>query len=153
MILKVKKLSPHAVIPTRAYPGDAGFDLVATSVDYFGRDAYGRYSKVAVEFGFAVEIPAGHVGLIFARSSIYFTRLRLSNAVGVIDAGYRGVLSAVFDIDYDDDDDVGYEVGDRCAQLVILPLPEVEIVEADELTPSERGTGSYGSSGQKGGLA
>ena len=153
MILKVKKLSPDAVLPKRAYPGDAGFDLVAQSVDYFGRDAYDRYSKVAVEFGIAVEIPAGHVGLIFARSSIYFTRLRLANAVGVIDSGYRGCLSAVFDIDHELSEEQWYQVGDRCAQLVILPLPEVELVEVDELSPSERGTGSYGSSDRKGGQA
>lgn len=152
MILKVKKLSPDAVIPTRAYPGDAGFDLVAAKIENFSEDDDGYEIMVRVFFGISVEIPDGYVGLIFPRSSICKSSFRLSNCVGVIDSGYRGELSAVFDV-YPGSSFYEYCAGDKCAQLVILKLPEVELVEADELTPSVRGSGSYGSSDRKGGQA
>lgn len=145
MILKVKKLSPDAVIPKRAYPGDAGLDLVANSVSYWSKSDLSHNVCAKVDFGIAVEIPDGYVGLIFPRSSIYKRNVRLSNAVGVIDSGYRGEISAIFDIGYCRQG-YGYIKGDRCAQLVILPLPYVDVVEADELTQSERGNGAYGSS-------
>ena len=148
MIVKIKKLSDAAVLPTKAHATDAGFDLVAVSKEY--KNGYVVYGT-----GLAFEIPVGHVGLVFPRSSIANTSLSLTNAVGCIDAGYRGEVMAKFKgtVDYmfpglDDDHNEEYEVGDRIAQLIIIPIPDIEFVESDELSVSDRGTGGYGSSGK-----
>jgi dUTP pyrophosphatase len=135
--IKIKKLHKDAVIPTKAHATDAGCDLYATSCHYDnGLIIYGT--------GIAVEIPEGYVGLVFPRSSIANTHLTLSNSVGVIDSGYRGEVMAKFR----KGGTRGYDVGDRIAQLIILPYPEVVFEEADELSESDRGTGGYGSSGK-----
>lgn len=135
--IKIKKLHKDAVIPTKAHTTDAGCDLYATSCHYDnGLIIYGT--------GIAVEIPAGYVGLVFPRSSIANTHLTLSNSVGVIDSGYRGEVMAKFR----KGGTRGYNVGDRIAQLIILPYPEVVFEEAEELSESDRGTGGYGSSGK-----
>lgn len=147
MILKVKKLRDGAVLPSKAYPGDAGFDLVAAEVRYFGDGT--SLARTWIFFGISVEIPEGYVGLIFPRSSIYRTQVRLSNCVGVIDSGYRGELRAVFDI-VRYTDAIRYRRGDKCAQLVILPLPLFEVVEAEELSSTERGGNGFGSSDLRG---
>ncbi len=97
--------------------------------------------------GLAVEIPEGHFGAIFQRSSVKDTCLSLSNAVGVIDSGYRGEIRFVFRRNWTDEADP-YKVGDRIGQLVILPLPAVEFEEASELSPSPRGDGGFGSTGK-----
>ena len=94
--------------------------------------------------GVAVEIPHGYVGFVFPRSSIANTHLTLSNSVGVIDSGYRGEIKAKFR----KGGTRGYNVGDRIAQLIIMPYPEVTFVEVDELSDSDRGEGGYGSSGR-----
>ena len=148
MKIKVKRLSPNATVPTKAYAGDACFDLTAAAVDDFSRD--GITTQVLVGFGIALEIPEGYTGRVFARGSIYGKKLRLSNAVGVIDSGYRGELQAVFDTRPGLDTDI-YKKGERCAQIMFVKLPEVEFEEVDELSPSERGGGGFGSSGTKGG--
>lgn len=141
MKVKVKKLHPQAVIPRYAKPNDAGLDLTVTSAE---RDR-ANPMKWNVGFGLAFEIPEGFVGLVFPRSSVHKTQCRLSNAVGVIDAGYRGEVRAVFDT-FPTSDEV-YNVGDRAAQIIIMPYPQVELEEADELSSTERGTGGYGSTG------
>lgn len=157
--VKVKKLHPNAVIPRYAKPGDAGLDLVATEATLMTRNQIKITvsdndtkdanitvcNRVLYKFGLAFEIPEGYVGLIFPRSSIYKTSLALSNCVGVIDSGYRGEVSAVFNVI--DIDQPGYKVGDRCAQMIIMPYPSVELVEADELSSTERGAGGFGSTG------
>jgi dUTP pyrophosphatase len=162
MKVKVKKLNPAAVIPTKAHPTDAGFDLVATScvIDEYGNVVYGT--------GLAFEIPEGYVGLIFPRSSICKRDLALSNAVGVIDSHYRGEVMAKFKqtlaverFVYSHEDDnvymiahdidclcTAYKVGERIAQLIIMPIPAVEMVLADELSETDRGEGGYGSTGR-----
>lgn len=144
MVVKVKKLVPEAAMPQRAHASDAGYDLVAVSrkVDEDGAIVYG--------FGLAMEIPEGYVGLIFPRSSIAKKDLILSNCVGVVDSCYRGEVMAKFKF-------VGpllmheeyhwYDIGERIAQLIVMKLPDVQLVEAEELSESERGTGGYGSSG------
>lgn len=135
--IKIKRLHKDAVIPTKAHPTDAGCDLYATSCHYDnGLIIYGT--------GIAVEIPEGYVGLVFPRSSIANTHLTLSNSVGVIDSGYRGEVMAKFR----KGGTRGYDVGERIAQLIILPYPEVLFEEAEELSESDRGTGGYGSSGR-----
>ena len=135
--IKIKRLTPTAKLPTKAHSTDAGYDLYASSCHYDnGLIVYGT--------GIAVEIPEGHVGLVFPRSSIANTHLALSNSVGVIDSGYRGEIKAKFR----KGGTRGYVVGDRIAQLIIMPYPEVVFEEVDELSDSDRGTGGYGSSGK-----
>lgn len=137
--LRMKKLVPGAVIPAYAKPGDAGLDLTATSVSF---DESTR--KLSVGFGLVAEIPAGHVGLLFPRSSVHKTGLIMSNCVGVVDSGYRGEIRSIF---YVPEGAKPYAVGDRCAQLVVLPYPQVAVVEADELSGTDRGAGGFGSTG------
>ena len=140
MKIRFKKLNENAVMPTKAHASDAGFDLTATSRMYDNNNCY------VYGCGLAVEIPEGYVGLVFPRSSIANKDLLLSNSVGVIDSGYRGEIMAKFKT-------VRpfpwmYKVGERFAQLIIMPIPDIEWEEAEELSDSERGTGGYGSSGK-----
>lgn len=137
--LRVKKLVPAAVVPAYAKPGDAGLDLTATSAEF---DPATRRLKVG--YGLAMEIPEGHVGLIFPRSSVHKTGLVLSNCVGVVDSGYRGEVCSVF---YVPAGAKPYAVGERCAQLIVMPFPKMRIIEADELSATARGTGGFGSTG------
>lgn len=137
MQIKIKLLSDKAQLPTKAHATDAGYDLYASSCHY--EDGMLHYGT-----GVAVEIPQGYVGLVFPRSSIANTHLTLSNSVGVIDSGYRGEIKAKFR----KGGTRGYNVGDRIAQLIIIPYPEVEFVEVDVLADSDRGESGYGSSGR-----
>jgi dUTP pyrophosphatase len=141
MKVKIKKLHPNAVIPQYAKESDAGLDLVATSIlgDTDTQITYG--------LGIALEIPEGFVGLVFPRSSIRKTELNLSNSVGVIDSGYRGELQATFNKIYGKDSE-SYKVGDRVCQIIIIPHPQVDLLEVDELSDSDRGTGGFGSTGK-----
>ena len=90
MIVNIKKIHPEAVIPSYAKAGDAGMDLIATSI------ISETPSQITYGLGISLEIPKGFVGLVFPRSSIRKTGLQLSNSVGVIDSGYRGELQATF---------------------------------------------------------
>ena len=137
MIIRTKKLHPDAIIPKYAKPGDAGLDLTAT----WKRQVM---DIVTYGVGLAIEIPDGYVGLLFPRSSIYKTKMTLSNCVGVIDSGYRGEIMMKFKMT---DNRTMYEVGDRIGQLVIMPYPKVEFEEVDELSETSRGSGGYGSTG------
>ena len=143
MKVRVKKLNPSAVIPTYAKDGDAGMDLVATSI------ISNTSTQITYGIGLALEIPKGFVGLIFPRSSVRKTRLMLSNCVGVVDSGYRGELQATFNkINNDSVSENDYKVGDRIAQIIIIPHPQIEFYEVDELSDSERGDGGFGSTGK-----
>lgn len=136
-----KKLVPEAQKPKFGKPGDAGADLVATSVD-FSRDSN---SQIVYGTGLAVEIPEGMVGLIFPRSSIRNFDLSMSNSVGVIDSGYRGEIMVTFN-QKNPWADI-YKVGDRIAQLVIVPVPLITYAETQELSETNRGTAGHGSTG------
>lgn len=140
MKVKIQRTHPAAVIPSYAKNGDAGLDLTAVSVDL------SRQNQVIFGLGLAFEIPAGYVGLIFPRSSIRNTNLELSNSVGVIDSGYRGEVSATFNLN-DCDEVSKYEVGCKVAQMIIIPYPKIEFEEVDTLSDSERGIGGFGSTG------
>ena len=141
MEVKIKKLNENAVIPRYAHPTDAGLDLVAVSKrkDRDGNFVYGT--------GLAFEIPEGYVGLVFPRSSVSARSLVMANSVGVIDSGYRGEVTAKFK-------PIGiylhnpYQIGERVAQLVIIPYPHIEFQEVDKLSDSDRGEGGYGSTGK-----
>ena len=163
MKLKIKKLHKDAVIPLYARPGDAGLDLVATSKHY---DEHGN---VVYKVGLAFEIPEGHVGLLFPRSSVSKYDLALTNSVGVIDSGYRGEVMLKYkpalcfcDSEEPKDSDTWgwishaegpltsdeYQIGDKVGQLIIIPIPTMEIEEVEELSETERGEGGYGSTGK-----
>lgn len=142
MQLKFKKLSENATLPVRAHATDAGLDLTATSITTQINEC-GQLMLV-YHTDLAVEIPEGYVGLLFPRSSIYKKSLAQTNSVGVIDAGYRGEIMAVFKTTTDVVPAV-YKAGERFAQLVIVPILELEVVEADELSDSDRGENCYGS--------
>jgi dUTP pyrophosphatase len=154
---------PTAQKPKFGKPGDAGADLVATSLDL------SRDGQIVYGTGLAVEIPEGMVGLVFPRSSVRNYDLSMANSVGVIDSGYRGEIMVTFNIRADhkivnamiaskDLDDLFvkysdnllniYQVGDRIAQLVIMPVPLVQFVEVEELSETSRGTEGHGSTGK-----
>ena len=141
MKVKIKKVHPDAVKPKYAKENDAEMDLVATSI------IENTSFQVTYGLGIALEIPDGMVGLIFPRSSIRNTELMLSNSVGVVDAGYRGELQATFN-KLNGLDSIAYNVGDRIAQIIIVPHPVVQFVEVDELSESKRGDGGFGSTGK-----
>lgn len=143
MKVRFKKLTPDAVIPTKAHPSDAGFDLVATSEEF--KDGVYVYGT-----GIAMEIPEGYVGLVFPRSSIAKKDLFLSNSVGVIDSHYRGEVMFKFRMARAAEyvKDPIYSVGDRIGQIIIVPFPEIEFDEADALSDTDRGEGGYGSTGK-----
>jgi len=141
MKIKVKKINENAVIPKYSKPGDAGLDLTAVSI------VLDTTTQVIYDTGLAIEIPEEHVGLIFPRSSICNYDLELSNSVGVVDSGYRGTIRFVFN-KINGDFSVKYNVGDRIGQLLILPYPEIELVEVDELNDSIRGHKGFGSTGK-----
>jgi len=143
MKVRIKKLNENAVIPSYAKDGDAGMDLVATSI------ISNTSTQITYGIGLALEIPNGFVGLIFPRSSVRKTRLMLSNCVGVVDSGYRGELQATFNkINNDSISENDYKVGDRIAQIMIIPHPPIEFEEANELSDTERGEGGFGSTGK-----
>ena len=153
MKVKIKKLYEDSILPTKAHATDAGYDLYAHSKSYDddGNVVYGS--------GVAMEIPQGYVGLVFPRSSNAKKNLILSNSVGVIDSGYRGEISFKFKFAPISNAQTQeqylsfayskrYEIGERIGQIIIVPYPEIEFVEVDELSDSERGDGGYGSSGK-----
>lgn len=170
--VKTKILDPSIPTPALQYAkdGDAGIDLTATSVDYDndGNVVYGTNR------GF--EIPEGHVGLLFPRSSNSKKDLLLSNSVGILDSGYRGEVmfkykysnaekvmdNTVFILaqteslvkeaadDFNELDEqpfIQYNINDRIGQLIILPYPKIQFEEVSELSETDRGTGGYGSTG------
>lgn len=144
MKVRIKKIHPKAVIPSYAHDSDAGMDLTAVEVS---SDEYGN---LVYHTGLAFEIPDGYVGLVFPRSSNSKKDLRLTNAVGVIDSGYRGEVTFKYrptgGCDF-----LGakcYVVGDRIGQIIIMPYPHIEIEAVEELSNSERGTQGYGSTGR-----
>jgi dUTP pyrophosphatase len=142
MQVKIKKLHKDAVIPAYGKPGDAGMDLTAISIE---KDGYGN---VVYGTGLAIEIPEGHVGLLFPRSSNSKTDLYLTNHVGVIDSGYRGEIMFKFRATPSLLNAKVYQVGDRVGQLIIIPYPQITLEESTELSDSERGEGGFGSTGK-----
>lgn len=143
MNIKFKKLNRDAVTPSYAKEGDAGLDLTAISSTLNTTERYFEYST-----GLAVEIPNGYVGLIFPRSSISNKDLYLTNAVGVIDSGYRGEIKFRFKSSHIHAANI-YKPGDRIGQLLIIPYPHINIEIVDDLSFSDRGSKGFGSSNEK----
>lgn len=156
MKVKIKKLHPDAIIPKYAKDGDAGLDLTAISMEYYPSADQMDFSSTKDEYGYvyfefgtglAIEIPEGYVGLIFPRSSISKTAMILANSVGVVDSGYRGEIKMRFKSNnlYTGK---SYKIGEKVAQLIIIPYPQIELKEVTELSDSERGADGYGSTGK-----
>jgi dUTP pyrophosphatase len=140
--LPVRRLHPRAVVPVRAHPGDAGLDL--TAIASCDLPPGGR---AAVRTGLAVAVPDGHAGLVVPRSGLARRHgVTVANAPGLIDAGYRGELLVLLVNLGDAPHHVA--VGDRIAQLVLVPVALAEPVVVDDLPPSDgRGAGGFGSTG------
>ena len=145
MQVKTKIINKEIETPVLKYSkqGDAGIDLTATS------KWYDEQCNVCYGTNRAFEIPQGYVGLLFPRSSNANKDLLLSNSVGVLDSGYRGEVMFKFKYNSSLEDRMkSYQVGDRIGQLIIIPYPTIEFVESEELSETERGSGSYGSTGK-----
>ena len=139
--LPIQKVRPDAVVPSRAYAGDAGLDLAAIE-----RIELGPGERAVVPTGLAVAIPDGYAGFVQPRSGLASRHgITIVNAPGLVDSGYRGELMVVLH-NTDRDEPFVVEAGMRIAQLVVLPIPEIELVEVEELPATERGGRGFGSS-------
>jgi len=141
MQVQIKLLNDAAKLPTYSKVGDAGLDLVATSLKQVEESGYGF-----VEYGtsLAIKVPEGHVGLIFPRSSISNYGMILSNSVGVIDSNYTGEIRFRFKYIKGSN---AYNIGDRVGQLIIIPYPTIEFEQVEELPETNRNDGGFGSTG------
>lgn len=146
MEIKFKRLSDKAVLPIRAHKSDAGLDLTATDIKLELNER--NQTIIVYHTDLAVEIPEGYVGLLFPRSNISNKTLTLTNCVGVIDSGYRGEILAKFR-NTTDVVPSAYNVGEKFAQLLIMPLADITVAEAADLSESERGEGGFGSTDEK----
>jgi len=164
--MNIKLTHPNAILPLRAHDTDAGWDLYVADV----KKGFPYQNQIWYDFGVAFDIPKGWVGLVFPRSSVGAKMdLTLSNCVGVIDSGYTGSVKAIFDTLIRDwarfskssknsdgfaEEDTNYtrtyKVGDRAAQIVFLPLADVQelTVVEDFDKETSRGSGGFGSSGE-----
>lgn len=167
MEVKIKRMHSDAVLPTYATDGSCALDLTATSkeIDEYGNICYG--------VGWAFEIPKGYVGLLFTRSTNAKKDLSMLNAVGVLDSDFRGEVTFKYrpiyftfvnrlwewvqkyimfkeTIETRIENALGndYEIGDRVGQILIVKHPKIKFIESDELSSTERGCGSYGSTGK-----
>ena len=139
--LPIQRLRPDAVVPARAYSGDAGLDLSSCE-----RVDLGPGERALVPTGLAVAIPEGYAGFVQPRSGLAAKHgISIVNTPGLVDSGYRGELLVNL-VNTDKSAPFVVEAGMRIAQLVILPIPELELVEVDELPASERGVRGFGSS-------
>lgn len=145
MDVRFKRLNDLAKIPTRGSKFSAGYDLyAATDHDI----QIPPHSTVMIGTGLAMELPVGWFGAIFARSGIATKRgLRPANAVGICDADYRNEYIVALHNDTTETKTV--QAGERIAQLVILPCQDIDFKEVDELHDTDRGTGGFGSTGEK----
>jgi dUTP pyrophosphatase len=139
--LSVRRLRADAALPSQAYAGDAGFDLTACD-----RHELRPGERSVVATGLAVALPEGHGGFVLPRSGLAARNgITIVNAPGLIDSGYRGEVQVVL-LNTDARETFVVEPGMRIAQLVVLPVPFVELVELDELPETERGARGFGSS-------
>lgn len=144
--LKVKLLNELAKMPTFSSNGAACFDLAAVIGRKFYNEASGVGSLV-VGTGLAVEVPQGYALMIYSRSGQGFKEnTRLANCVGVIDSDYRGEV--MVKLTRDDGGMIRVNTGDRIAQAMLIPVPELVLVQVDELSDTERGANGLGSTGR-----
>ncbi len=140
--LPVTRLRREAALPARALTGDAGLDLVACE-----RVVLPPGKRAVVPTGIAIAVPAGYAGFVQPRSGLASRHgITLVNSPGLIDSGYRGEIKVVL-MNTDRRATFVAEPGDRIAQLVVLEVPVVEVVEVEQLPTSERGAAGFGSTG------
>lgn len=139
--LPVRRLRDGAVLPEQAYAGDAGLDLATCE-----RVELEPGERAVVPTGLAVAIPDGYAGFVQPRSGLAAARgIAVVNSPGLVDSGYRGELKVVL-LNTDRRETFVAEPGERIAQLVVLAVPAVAVLEVDELPESERGARGFGSS-------
>lgn len=139
--LPIQRLRDDALVPTRAYAGDAGLDLAACE-----RVELAPGERATVGTGLAIAIPDGYAGFVQPRSGLAARHgITIVNAPGLVDSGYRGELKVIL-LNTDAHEPFVVEPGMRIAQLVVMPVPEVDPVEVDDLAESERGVRGFGSS-------
>jgi dUTP pyrophosphatase len=139
--LPIQRLRADAVVPTRAYAGDAGLDLASCE-----RVELGPGERATVATGLAVAIPDGYAGFVQPRSGLAARHgITIVNTPGLVDSGYRGELKVIL-LNTDASEVFVVEPGMRIAQLVVMQVPEIDPVEVDELPESERGVRGFGSS-------
>jgi dUTP pyrophosphatase len=140
--LPIRRLRDDAVLPERAYAGDAGFDLSACE-----RVVLGPGERALAGTGLAIALPAGYAAFVQPRSGLAARNgITIVNSPGLVDAGYRGEIMVVLH-NTDREREFVVEPGMRIAQLVVLRLPDVALREVDALPASERGERGHGSSG------
>jgi len=163
-VLKVKRLHPDAVFPSRAHDNDSGWDLVAIEDGTIQEGEILEGSYLQYKTGWAIEIPKGYDAFLFPRSSIRKYDLTLANGIGLIDEGYRGELIVCFKpagrwtsgtaggkfCGFSSDHISTYKKGDKIAQLVLRKRPEFVLEEVESLSDSERSSGGFGSTDSKG---
>ena len=142
MELHVRRLDPGLPLPSYQHPGDAGLDLCAAS------DAtIPPGERAVIGTGLAVAIPDGFAGLVVPRSGLAArSGLTLANTPGIVDAGYRGEIRLIL-CNLDPRDSIEIERGQRVAQMLVVPVAAVDVVERDELPGTARGRGGFGSTG------
>ena len=139
--LPITRLREDAALPRQAYPGDAGFDLAACD-----RVTLEPGQRALVGTGLAVAIPEGYAGFVQPRSGLATRHgITIVNSPGLVDSGYRGELRVIL-LNTDASESFTVEPGMRIAQLVVLPVPTVSLLEVEELAESERGVRGFGSS-------
>ncbi len=139
--LPIQRLRDDAVVPTRAYAGDAGLDLAACE-----RVELGPGERATVSTGLAIAIPDGYAGFVQPRSGLASRHgITIVNTPGLVDSGYRGELKVIL-LNTDASEPFVVEPGMRIAQLVVMQVPGIDPVEVDELPESERGVRGFGSS-------
>jgi len=139
--LSIQRLRTDAVVPTRAYAGDAGLDLASCE-----RVELGPGERATVATGLAVAIPDGYAGFVQPRSGLASRHgITIVNTPGLVDSGYRGELKVIL-LNTDATEVFVVEPGMRIAQLVVMQVPGIDPVEVDELPESERGVRGFGSS-------
>ena len=140
--LPILRLREDAIVPGRAYEGDAGLDLAACDAVELAPG-----ERAVVGTGLAVAIPEGYAGFVQPRSGLADRHgISIVNAPGLIDSGYRGEIKVIL-VNTDRSSPFRVEPGMRIAQLVVLPVPEIDVVESEELPQTERGVRGHGSSG------
>jgi dUTP pyrophosphatase len=138
----VLRLRPDARLPTRANPGDAGYDLYAVEATVLEPG-----ERAMVPTGIAIELPAGHAGLVLPRSGLAAKHgISVVNSPGLIDEGYRGEVRVLL-LNTDPREAFAVEPGDRIAQLVLVEVATPEVAEIEALSETARSSGGFGSSG------
>ena len=142
MKVKIKPLYKDTIIPTKADEDSAGYDLYAMNDMYFE-----PHTTHKVSVGFAMELPKGTFGAIYARSGLATKQgLRPANSVGIVDASYRGEVFVALHNDTDEIQKI--EAGQRIAQVILLPYMEMQFKEVDKLKETGRGADGFGASGK-----